>query len=288
MSIYLKEINEFPLLSQTEELHLGKIIFEGKQAKKQLDEYKNNDKKLIKVYKEGLQARKKLANSNYRLVVHQSKKYNFGKLKYLDLIQEGNLGLLQAINSYNYKLGNRFSTYAVYWIDQALKRAVDNLARTIRVPIYVLDNYRKANKYFNNYYALHQKYPDKKLMLKKLKIRKSDYEKTKYVSFTTSLDAPLKGSPQSTLIKVIKAKGILNPSEQYNVDQKYKNLYSALKTLTKNEQIVITYRFGLYEKPNLTLKELSEKLSLSIERIRQIQNKALKKLKKNLKTSYNN
>ncbi len=262
---------------------MGKLIYEGKLAKEKLDKTSEVDDILNEKYNKGLQARNKLIESNYRLVVYHSKKYSYSSLPYLDLIQEGNQGLLQAANLYDYKHGTRFSTYATYWINQAFKRAVDNLSRTVKVPIYVLDKRRKVNRFINKYYEENQCYPSEDEILTELDISLNDYNKIKHYPQILSLNKTLNSEGDVTLEQLIASNNTLDPNQQLNKDMFYKTLYERLEKLNENEQTVITYRYGLYNKPILTLKKLAAKLNLSIERVRQIELESLKKLRLDIK-----
>lgn len=201
----------------------------------------------------------------------------------MDLILEGNQGLLQAANLYDYKRGYRFSTYAVPWINQALKRAIDNYSNIIKVPIYILDLNRKVNKFVNDFYIKNYKYPTKKTIMDALKLKEIDFQKITEVPQISSIDRYLDFSKTITFESLLKDDKILNADDEYKLKLVNKKLYESLNQLNPNEITVIIYRFGLYNKPLKTLKELAEILCLSIERIRQIESEAIKKLKELLK-----
>ena len=255
--MYLQDISKYSLLSQEEEYNLAVANKKGDKA-----------------------AKEALINHNLRLVISIAKGYMGRGLFLLDLIQEGNIGLIIAVEKYDPFKGFRFSTYATYWIKQSITKAIANQSRNIRIPIHIVELINRIKKIENNFQYSHNRKPkDEEIAL----ILNISIEKIQTARFwmkdTTSLDIMVGQEEEDTIASLIED---INATMAYtaveNNDQK-SAIQKALSTLNERERMIIIYRFGIgLDKPQ-TLEEIGEKLNLSRERIRQIENIALKKLR---------
>jgi len=253
---YLKEIGKVRLLTATEEVYLAKMIEKGDLA-----------------------AEKRLIEANLRLVVSVAKKYVGRGLVFLDLIQEGNLGLIRAVEKYDYKRGFKFSTYATWWIRQAVTRAIADQARTIRVPVHMVEN---INKYIRTERKLLQKFgrePDSDEIAESLEITADRVREIKKIAQgTVSLDTPI-GEGEDTFLKdFVEDSEIETPLDAATYSMLQKNLKRVLGTLKDRERRIIRLRYGLNDGFPRTLEEVGREFKLTRERIRQIEAKALCKL----------
>lgn len=244
------------------------------------------EKKLIAKVKRGDEkARVKLIKANLKLVVKIAKNYeNFG-IPLVDLIEEGNIGLIRAIKSFSLKKGFRFSTYATWWIRQSIYRAIANQKNIIRIPIHILDIYHKYLKIIDNEMKKTGKYPEKGKILKKLKIDEEKLnEILNIIKTPKSLDLEYEGEDnEKTLKDTIEDKSFNKPDDDFFEKDKKEKIIRVLDRLNPKEQQVIILRYGLNDTKSHTLEEVGKKLKLTRERIRQIETVALKKLKAILK-----
>jgi RNA polymerase sigma factor (sigma-70 family) len=259
ISNYLKEISNYPLLSREEEVEISKHIAEGDE-----------------------EAKKKLIASNLRLVVNIAKKYSKLGIPLQDLIQEGNIGLIKAAEKFDYKKGKKFSTYATFWIKQSILRYISSNNKVIRHPVYVYDNLAKIRKFISEYKAKYEREPSIEKIAKATGIKKKDVEKYLELNEVTinSLDEPYGeiGNLYGTIAdksEYIEDKIILESDNE--------TLLKALDILDEKEKEIIIHRFGLLDTKPMTLNELGKKLGLTRERVRQLQVRALNKLKGYLK-----
>jgi RNA polymerase primary sigma factor len=257
IKIYLKEIGSHPLLTFQEEIELAKGY-----------EQENEE------------ARRKLIVSNLRLVVSVAKKHIGRGLSFLDLIQEGNQGLMKAVEKYDWRRGYKFSTYATWWIRQAITRAIADQSRTIRIPVHMVEN---INKLYKTQRKLMQKYnrtPSVKELSKELEMKEDEVKNLFRISQrTTSLSTAINDEEDATLEDFIKDP---NQSSIYdNVTNKFikEYLFEVLDTLTPRERKVLVLRYGLEDGKPRTLEEVGRQFSVTRERIRQIEAKAIRKLK---------
>lgn len=257
--LYLNSIKQKPLLSAEDELKFAKKAAVGDKTAKQI-----------------------LIESNLRLVVYVAKKYiGKSKLSFLDLVQEGNIGLIQAVEKYDYNKGFRFSTYAVYWIKQAISKAIINQNKNIRIPDHIVGLLSKINKFKNQYIQEYEKEPSIKDISAALNIPKKKIQfLLDSTKDTVSLDCPIGDDDEdATIADLIEDKSLDSPENcAFNTAVK-NSINIAMSTLSKRERQVIEYRFGLNGNRANTLEECGNKLNLSKERIRQIENEALKKLR---------
>ncbi|MBW7954910.1 sigma-70 family RNA polymerase sigma factor [Candidatus Gracilibacteria bacterium] len=255
--MYLNEIGRVNLLTAEEEIDLGRKIRKGEQ-----------------------EARKKLAAANLRLVVSIAKKYMGRGLGLLDLIQEGNVGLFRAVDKFDPDRGFKFSTYATWWIRQGVTRAIADQARTIRVPVHMIETINKFNHTFRR---LTQELTREPLMEELATEMDMDIKKVRQIMRISqdilSLDAPVGSEEDTTLGDFIEDDKNLTPDKETNVNLLKENLYEMLDFLTPREKKIIIMRFGLGGGDVYTLEEVGKEFGVTRERIRQIEAKTLEKLK---------
>lgn len=255
--MYMKEIAQYPLLSADEELALAKRISEGDEEAKQ-----------------------ELINANLRLVVSIAKKYTGHGISLLDLIQEGNLGLMKAVDRFDYTKGNRFSTYATWWIRQSITRALADQSQTIRVPVHLSENIGRYRKKVKELTQTLGRDPSREEVADAMGISPEKVDELwKYSQDTVSLDSPVGEENDSELGDFVKDDKTEDPEEVVEDENVREEVDDALDILTDKEREVIELRFGLRDGRTRTLEEVGQKLGLTRERIRQIEAKALKKLK---------
>jgi len=253
---YLQDISKIPILTKDEEIELAKKIEKGNAA-----------------------ARAKMIVSNLRLVVNVAKQFMGRGMSFLDLIEEGNLGLIRAVEKFSYRRGCRFSTYATWWIRQTVNRALINQGRTVRVPVHVVD---LTKKYFRTLQELAHKLerePAPAEVATAMGISRDQVERILLSSRKTyKLDAELPGDERSLLEKVEDDKAEAPYATAYLL-VRYGRLAELMKRLSKREQGVLRMRFGLDGHEQLTLKRTGERLGITRERVRQIEKEALNKLR---------
>jgi len=257
---YFDEIGDRPLLTRQEEVQLAQQIEEGDKSAKQ-----------------------ELAVANLRLVISIAKKYrNFG-LSFLDLIQEGNLGLMKAVEKFDWRKGYKFSTYATWWIRQAILRAITNRSRTIRVPAHMSELIRDINKVEREYLQEHGEEPQPKEIAEELDISKEKVRRAKKTAQrTTSLDKPLseEGDSSGALGDIMADDNLPNPEEESLQSLLKDELKKLLhEVLTDRERRILQLRYGLEDYHPRTLNEVGKVFGISRERVRQIQKQAINKLK---------
>ena len=255
--MYLKEIGKISLLSLDEELELSKKIEEGDE-----------------------EAKKRLAESNLRLVVSIAKRYVGRNLSFLDLIQEGNIGLMKAVDKFDSSKGYKFSTYATWWIRQAITRAIADQAKTIRVPVHMVETINKLKKVQRQLTLELNREPTEKELAQKLHITEDKVREIIQISLDPlSLETPIGEEEDSHLGDFVSDKNNLTP-EEYAINEVLKDeIQEVLLTLTEREEQVLKLRFGLVDGTCRTLEEVGTIFGVTRERIRQIEAKALRKLR---------
>ena len=255
--MYLKEIGQVKLLSAEEEIELARRVAEGdKNAKNQLTE------------------------ANLRLVVSIAKKYSGRGLHILDLIQEGNTGLIRAVDKFDYTKGNKFSTYATWWIRQAITRAIADQARTIRVPVHMVEVINKATRCNRKLVQELGREPTLEEIATELNLPiEKIIEANRTAADTLSLDTPVGDEEDTTIGSFVEDDNTMGPAEATSNTLLAEALSEILGTLTERESDVLRMRFGMYDGRTHTLEEVGQIFGVTRERIRQIENKAIRKLR---------
>ncbi len=257
VKMYLKDIGKVPLLSPEEEIDLAIRMENGDE-----------------------EAKKLLSEANLRLVVSIAKRHVGRGLQFLDLIQEGNLGLLKAVEKFDHSKGFRFSTYATWWIRQAITRAIADYARTIRIPVHMVETINKLGKVTRYLTQTLGREPTSGEIAKEMGVTEDKVrEIQKIAQDTVSLETPVGEEEDSDLGSFLKDETILSPEEQATVVMLKEQLLEVLGTLPPREQKVIMLRYGMEDGHPKTLEEVGKEFNVTRERIRQIEAKALKKLR---------
>jgi len=283
LSLYLQEMSRVPLLTREEEIDLAKRMERGREAQQALAEgnYEDADVELLEEYiRDGQEAREHLAKANTRLVVSVAKKYRGYGLPFLDLIQAGNVGLIKAVDKFDYTRGNKFSTYATWWIRQAVTRSLTQHGRAIRIPIHMSDQLRKLSKVSQNLEQKLGRRPTHEEIAEEvgedpIKLRRMLQQSQHPVS----LNKHVGDEDTSELGNFIEDKSIPSPIQTAEEGMLHEQLESMLGSLQPREAWILRMRFGLHGNRKYTLKELGQKLGISKERVRQIEGKALRKLR---------
>ena len=255
--MYLKEIGQVKLLSAEEEVELAKRVAEGDQA-----------------------AKNKLTEANLRLVVSIAKKYSGRGLHILDLIQEGNTGLIRAVDKFDWTKGNKFSTYATWWIRQAITRAIADQARTIRVPVHMVEVINKATRCNRKLVQELGREPTVEEIAKELNLPvEKIIEANRTAADTLSLDTPVGDEEDTSIGSFVEDERTPGPADATSNALLAEALKEILDTLTEREADVLRMRFGMYDGRTHTLEEVGQIFGVTRERIRQIENKAIRKLR---------
>lgn len=255
---YIKEIRQIPLLTAKQEIELSKRIQKG-------DEH----------------ARKAMIRANLRLVINIAKRYMFLGAPLLDLIEEGNIGLMKAVDKFNPKKGYRFSTYAAWWIKQAITRSISEQSKMIRVPVYMNEMLGKWKKTKERMAQKLKRSPSDQEVAKKLKISDSKMQEVNFwlSSTTSSLDAPVGEDDASQVSDLIEDVGAISPDAEIERILKKERIGNLLDRMSRREKDILDMRFGLADGKPHTLAEVAKKFKLSRERVRQIEERALEKLR---------
>ncbi len=285
IGLYLKDMSRVPLLSVSEELDLAIRIEKGRRAKTRLIKLNGRNatsirRKLENTIQDGVIAREHLIKANTRLVVSIAKHYMGRGVPFLDLIQEGNLGLMKAVEKYEYKRGFRFSTYATWWIRQTITRALADQARTIRVPVHMIDRIRQLYKVTRELEQKLGRQPTIEELARKTRL---SIHKTQWILKVSwlplSLETPVGDDEESELGHFIEDEFSPTPLQSAYQSMLKEKLEEVLGSLSPRESRVLRLRFGLDDGNEYTLEEVGQKFGLTRERIRQIEGKALRQLR---------
>ena len=285
VKMYLKEIGKVNLLTPEEELSLAKRMADGETAKEQLEEIGENmdedsKKQIDLLIADGEKAKKSLAEANLRLVVSIAKRYVGRGMLFLDLIQEGNLGLIKAVDKFDYTKGYKFSTYATWWIRQAITRAIADQARTIRIPVHMVETINKLVRVSRQLVQELGREPTPEELAKELNMPVDKVcEISKISQEPVSLETPIGEEEDSHLGDFIPDEDAPAPSEAASFVLLKEQLGAVLETLSEREAKVLRLRFGLDDGRARTLEEVGKEFDVTRERIRQIEAKALRKLR---------
>jgi len=284
VSLYLREVGSVPLLNAEQEVELARRFEEGRAAQQKLKvgEYKRRKQKehLERLVRVGEMGRDHLTKANSRLVVSIAKKYMGQGVPFLDLIQEGNLGLMKAVDKFDYKRGYKFSTYATWWIRQAVTRAIADQGRTIRVPVHMSDRIRKLYRVSRELEQLFGREPTPKEIATKMNLTAQKVRWMLRISRRPlSLEKPVGEDGDSELGSFIEDEDTPAPTDTATHDLLRKELENALATISPREARILRLRFGLIDGRAHTLEELGQKFGLTRERIRQIEGEALRRLR---------
>ncbi|MFA4992614.1 MAG: sigma-70 family RNA polymerase sigma factor [Candidatus Omnitrophota bacterium] len=259
LKTYLKEVRQIPLLTAQQEINLNKKIRRGDEM-----------------------ARKEMIRANLRLVINIAKRYMRLGTPFLDLIEEGNLGLMKAVEKFDHRKGFRFSTYAAWWIKQGITRSISEQGKMIRVPVYMNDLITKWKKCRERLSQKLKRVPSDEEIAKKLKLSP---EKTGKINFwmsstTSSLEAPIGEDNDNQISELVEDKNTAPPDAEIEHFLDRERVDNLLEVMSEREREILDLRFGLSHKKPQTLAEVARKMGVSRERIRQIEEAALRKLKK--------
>lgn len=257
LRLYMRDLGKIPLLTPEEEVSLAKRVQKG-----------------------DLEAREYMIKANLRLVVKIAKDYEGLGLPLLDLINEGNLGLIKGIAKYDPSKGVRFSTYGAFWIKQNIRRAISNHSKTIRLPIHLEEKISKMKEFIERYKQVNGSEPDDEILAQELQIPVNKVVLLRESSMSTvSLDAPLGDDGSTSLGDVLGDESIQQPDQRMEQKTMRHILLEVLSTLEPREQGILRYRFGLETGEEKSLEDVGKKFNVTRERVRQIQNQALSKMR---------
>ena len=286
--MYLKEIGKVNLLTSEEEINLAQIMGAGAEAKEQLEELEKMGeeipeevrRELEKAIKKGERAKQRLAEANLRLVVSIAKRYVGRGMQFLDLIQEGNLGLINAVEKFDFTKGFKFSTYATWWIRQAITRAIADQARTIRIPVHMVETINKVIRVSRQLLQELGHDPSPEEIAEEMNMPVDRVrEILKIAQEPVSLETPIGEEEDSHLGDFIPDEDASEPAEAASFTLLKEQLVDVLGTLTPREEKVLKLRFGIEDGRTRTLEEVGKEFNVTRERIRQIEAKALRKLR---------
>jgi len=283
VGLYLKEMTRVPLLTQKEEKQIAQQIVRGRAATRQLQQSVRGSARVAKLQSqvdEGLLAREHLIKANTRLVVSIAKRYMGQGVPFLDLIQEGNLGLMKAVEKYDYKRGFRFSTYATWWIRQTITRAIADQARTIRLPVYMSDRLRRLYQVARQIEQTNGRQASAEEIADELDMEPRKVQWMMKASWQPlSLEQPVGEEEDNELAAFIEDDATPSPTQVTLQNMLHDKMEEVLSSLSPREANILRLRFGLVNGRAYTLKEVGQKFGLTRERIRQIESLALRRLR---------
>ena len=283
--MYLQEISRIALLTADEEKVLGRKIILGVEAQSELESMGDavstlDRRRLQRVIDQGRRAREDLTNANLRLVVSIAKRYTKVSMPLADAIQSGNIGLMKAVEKFDYTRGFKFSTYATWWIKQAISRAVAEESRNIRIPTHAMENINRAIRVQRELTQLNQREPTMIEIAKALgESPDRVVEYFRLAADTTSLDQPTRGDGDSTVADLIAATDAVDPSGGLELDDMREAMRTVLNELPEREREVVKMRFGLGNEQGATLEEVGQAFNITRERVRQIEVRTLYRLR---------
>ena len=288
IGMYLKEIGQIDLLEPEEEIELAKMIEEELKHKEDYqrlvkDKYTFSKEEIDmyeRVFRKGNFARQKLIESNLRLVFSIAKRYVNSGMPLLDLIQEGNMGLMKAVDKFDYKKGNKFSTYATWWIRQAITRSIADQAKTIRIPVHMVETINTMLKIERRLTNELKREPTDEEIAFDMGVEPGRIQTLRKIAQDPiSLEKPVGEEEDSTLGDLISDHDMLDPMEYTAKESLIREINLALQTLTDREERVLRMRYGLWGNKPKTLEEVGKEFNVTRERIRQIESKAIEKLR---------
>jgi len=283
VGLYLKEMARVPLLTTDQEVRLARLLVKGRAARRKLSRNGHREderRRLEKKIEEGRLAREHIIKANTRLVVSIAKKYIGRGVPFLDLIQEGNLGLMKAVEKFDHTRGFRFSTYATWWIRQTITRAIADQGRTIRVPVHMTDRIRRLYKASRDLEQTYGRQPTAEEIAEELDVEPRKVQWMLKVSWQPlSLENPVGEEEDSELGNFIEDETTPTPTQSVYHNLLHEKLEQVLGTLPTREARILRLRFGLADGQSYTLEEVGQKFGLTRERIRQIEGKALRRLR---------
>ncbi|MBX7157408.1 MAG: sigma-70 family RNA polymerase sigma factor [Verrucomicrobiae bacterium] len=296
IKIYLREIGEVPLISVQEELRLAELIQNGMAAEKELceldkkgnhnfsDEEKAIKKNLEEVVEKGQAARQQMIKSNLRLVVKIAQDYSNYGLPLLDLISEGNIGLMKAVERFEPTHGAKLSTYAAWWIKQAVKRALANQGKTIRLPVHITDKISKLRRLSSQLTEEFGREPTDEELAEELRVSPSKIAEWRNIGIRPASLNAMMGEDEDGLEfgEVVSDEAMRSPDELIGDEDLTQEMLKCLEVLEPREREILACRYGLDGETPLTLEEVGEKFQVTRERIRQLQKVSLNKLKRAL------
>ena len=283
--LYLREIGLVPLLKGEQEVELAKAMEKSDKARQDLIEQAlelsdDQRRELNRLIERGEQAREHLTTANLRLVVSVAKKYIGRGLSLLDLIQEGNVGLIRAVEKFDYKKGYKFSTYATWWIRQAITRAIADQARTIRIPVHMVETINRMMRTSRRLTQEHGREPSDEELAQALELSVEKVRSLRKTSLEpVSLETPVGQEDDSQLGDFLPDEKLEAPSDAASHQMLREQVAEVLDQLTERERRVLKLRFGLEDGTQRTLEEVGKEFGVTRERIRQIEVKALRKLR---------
>ncbi len=285
VSLYFRDVRPIPLLSRDEEVELAKRIERGEKAKQRLaklgDELEFAERARLEAeVQQGQEAFQELVQANFRLVISIAKKYMGHGVPMLDLIQEGNLGLIRAAEKFDYRKGYKFSTYATWWIRQAVTRALADQGRTIRIPVHMKDRIQRLSRLSHELEMELGRRPTPEEIADEVDLSLSQVKLALDAARQPlSLEKPVGDEEDSELGDFIEGEDLPDPSEEVDLTLLSEEIEDLLSSLTPREARILTMRYGLSGGREYTLKEVGQKFGLTRERIRQIEQEALRKLR---------